>query len=141
MIFIDPTDVRADYPAVEYIGARPMRDYDTGEDIVSVHHGDQFAVLMPSKIGREPMHHEFQAFTIVGYAVEHAECPFKALEKAKERGHKLYSAFGLSVSITAHNREKKRFAVLDLGQRVKIEGKVFTVAEDHNSNIKFVEVG
>lgn len=74
------------------------------------------------------------------YALEYGECPLEALERAKGFGHKIYWLNPDPVALgTAVTEDKKRAFLVNVGEKVKYAGKIFTVEAAPNDNLVLVE--
>ena len=74
------------------------------------------------------------------YALENGECPIEAFEDAKKLGYAIYwlnpdpVALGMAVG-----EDKKRAFLVNVGEKVKYAGKIFTVETAPNDNLVLVE--
>lgn len=131
MLYVDPTKVVADFPAVKYVEARETADYDnSGIKIVQVHHRDEFASQL-----REGHQTNFSFFSVFGSALGSCEDPIKQMERAVGFGHELHGVIQSSVGISDQKSEKKLTGVIKIGQKIKFEGKYFELQKSANNNI------
>ena len=130
MISRNPESMIADFPAYTIFRAREsiINGY------VEVHHGDEFQLRIRDQFTK------FRFGSVVGYACQHAECPFAAHNNAIDLGHETHWVTQMSISITNGKQEKKQYVALSMGQVVLFEGKKFKLTETHNDNIELVEV-
>ncbi len=130
MISRNPESMIADFPAYTIFRAR----VNTITGYVEAHHGDEFQLRIRDQFMK------FLFGSVVGYACDHAECPFTAYNKAIDLGHETHWVTKMSISITNDKQEKKQYTGLSMGQVVLFEGKKFKLTETHNDNIELVEV-
>ena len=89
----------------------------------------------------------YRVGSVVGFDLEHGDCPFEGVAKAKARGHKLYWLNQEAASITAHRREPEVSYAIEVGDIVRMHGKYFTVefespweAKKRDPHLKLVEI-
>ena len=130
MIYVDPKNVLADYPAYEILEPRDMsRGYP------EIHDEDQLAIM-----GKRGHWQICTAGSIVGSAVRNAENVMDAIARAMGRGEKMYWINLNAVCITDQKQEKKRYAGFFVGDRVIMEGKIFEIQHAPNDNFSLVEI-
>lgn len=82
----------------------------------------------------------FSPGSVVSYALQYNECPIEAVANAKARGHALRWINANATALTAHKREAETLIEVTIGMKVRFEGLVATIEQDHNDNLKFVPV-
>lgn len=74
------------------------------------------------------------------YALECGACPLEAFEDAKKLGYAIYWLNPDPVTLgTAVAEDKKRAFLVNVGEKVKYAGKIFTVEAAPNDNLVLVE--
>jgi hypothetical protein len=96
--------------------------------------GDYVACALPSR-SHGMQFHKFGVDTVVSYAIKNGRCPIDAVEQATERKHELHFLFPTGTMITAHKREPETLVFVELGMRVKLQGRFFTVRAANNDNL------
>lgn len=81
----------------------------------------------------------YRAGSVVSYAIESGKCPIKWIDRARERGERLWWINALSVSITNWHRERETYIAIRVGQRVHFEGRTFRVLSAPNNNLTLQE--
>lgn len=84
----------------------------------------------------------YYAGSVVSYAMRNRDCPIKAIEHAKSRGHDLHWISQSSTMITAEARPRERLIKIEIGMLVEFEGRVFRIEKHRYSsgNLILVEV-
>ncbi|MDB4311825.1 hypothetical protein N9937_00180 [bacterium] len=114
-------------------------------------------------VEREPMHNGFinivpedvlycgtsryKASSVMSYAAENNECPLEAYERCKRHmvefpynGHKVYWINALSVSICSNPQHKGQAVKVEIGTKVKFQGKYFEITAENNNNLGLKEI-
>lgn len=97
-----------------------------------------------ARVKSTPQHgdlpYTYKVGDVFSYAASRAECPLKAFEKAKERGHNLAWLAQCSVSVTSRERGKEHAFFIEPGMMVKVIGRIYEVTDDRNDNLglKFI---
>lgn len=84
-------------------------------------------------------YHFFKIGSVLGSVLERGGDPYAAVERAKANGHELHFVYGLSVSITAHKRDKEEKFALAWGDVIGFHGKRFRLEKAPNQNVRLVE--
>lgn len=135
MPILHTENILADYPAFEVRKARK-----SNEGVVRVHHNDEFSLNVPTRSDRDS-YHKFSFFSISGYALQFANCPFDAHERADKFGQKKFVVTGWGPMITSHEQDKKTLVGLVFGDTIQFEGKLFTLEPDADNNIRLEDIG
>lgn len=120
-------------PAFDVIEGERERYADNPAVILKA--GDQVACK-----GLRGHYLRFQAGSVVSYALESNACPIKAVERAVSRGHALHFLFGLAVSISAQARPRETYISLEIGERVRFEGRYFEVVKTGYEHLGLKEI-
>lgn len=134
------TAVLRSYPAFDLVAPTRLvniADGDGSRNIPAVRHGDTFAVMHQSRNHGE-LPHFYKFGSTCGYALQCDEDPVEAHARAVRLGHDVYWVNPLPVSVTREARAKETRILLTIGSQVWFEGKVFTLAEAPNGNIRLV---
>lgn len=123
----------ADYPAFTVVDRKPENGLQTiqAEEVLA-------CGFMSRNHGI--MYHQFKASSVISYALRDGRDPVEALRMAQERGEQLHYIFGLGTSITSHKREKYEVTLVEVGQHVKFEGRIFEIVKAPNDNLDLREI-
>lgn len=101
--------------------------------------GDKIAVPYTTRKG-DTLYNFYQLGSVAGYAIKNGECPFEAVERAKEFGHDLHYAFGLGVCLSAGPVAQKVVAYVEMNDVIRAFGKFWQIMPAPNNNIKLEEL-
>lgn len=104
-------------------------------------HGDRIAILDGTYKDGEPRWRKVDVGSVVGFAIEMGNCPFKTYEKSKARGHELYWLNTCCSVISTMKTAQEVLFGFEVGDVVRLEGKLFKIEKTFNQNFKltFVE--
>lgn len=77
--------------------------------------------------------------SVVSYAMQYAECPIEALDRARSLGHALHWANPCATVLSAHKGQPRKAVALKMGDLIRFEGHVFELAPAPNHNIKLIQ--
>jgi hypothetical protein len=73
------------------------------------------------------------------YALGYGKCPLEAFEDAKKLGYAIYWLIPDPLTLGALAEDKKHAFLVNVGEKVKYAGKIFTVEAAPNDNLVLVE--
>ena len=121
--------VIAEFPAYKYLEAAKNRD-----DHVEVFHDSEFAIAFETR-NHGTLHRHFKFGTVVSYVLGYNEDPIAAYKSAIELDQQTHWANSLGACITSSKQAQVDVVVLEWGETVKLEGKVFRLEKAANNNI------
>lgn len=124
------TPIIADFPAYSIHAAPAGKVWQAGE---------VFGVSYTRRDGSTG-YRFYRLGSVASYSMKNNACPIKALDRAREHGHKLHWANAETVVLTAHKRAKEQRYGLDLGDVIEFEGRKFRLDRAPNDNVNLVEV-
>ena len=101
--------------------------------------GDLIAVPYES-INHGTMMRFYILGSVVGYAIQHGECPFESVEDSKKRGHELHFAFPKTSMLTRHAQDRFWGFHQPIGSVITFHGKQFEIRSAANNNITLRQV-
>lgn len=132
------TETIADFPAYRIYKPYQGRKFK---------HGDVIAIPFVSKFRGDTIWRMFTLGTVAGYAIERGEDPEVEIARCKRQmiedphaGHKLHWANPNSVCIHNGPIVKEQYPGFEFGDKIILQGKVFTLELTHNDNCKLVAV-
>ena len=81
----------------------------------------------------------FRMSSVVSYALKNGNCPIASHERAMKLGHPAYFITNSGTVLSSTPQEKVKIIILEDGEMIRFEGKIFTVHPDCNHNMKLVE--
>jgi hypothetical protein len=122
-------EVLYSFPAYSVVECpRSWRRELDGEKIPVFRAGDELALIS------DPRRH-YQLGSVASYAISNDSCPIEAVERARGFGHELHYAFALGSSIVSHDRERVEYYGVEIGDKIRFEGRVFELVAQPNNNI------
>lgn len=82
----------------------------------------------------------FSAGSVASYAIRNNECPIKAINNAKEKGHPLVWINANGSVLTAHHREAETVIEVFVGMLVRFQGVIATIESANNNNLQFFPI-
>lgn len=76
--------------------------------------------------------------SVVSYALEYNKCPLDAVEQAKSKGHDLYWLNAHSAGVSSNPTKLDPRILIEDGDIIRFEGKLFTVAQAPNNNKQLI---
>lgn len=123
----------ADYPAFTVVDRKPENG------LLTIKAEEVLACGFQSR-RHGILYHQFKASSVISYALRDGRDPVEALRMAQERGEQLHYIFGLGSCITAHKQAKYEVTLVEVGQHVKFEGRVFEIVRAPNDNLDLREI-
>lgn len=80
----------------------------------------------------------FTVGTVIGYALRNGDDPVEAIDQARANGHELVWINANGAVLSAERRPSLGHIIIQLGDRVRLEGRVYTIAAAPNRNLKLV---
>ena len=133
------TKIVEDCPAYTIYEAEKKTRYDDQRPMAHFNDGDVFGIL------RETQDHgtlcDFYTLgSVIGYALKNGNCPIEALDRARDKGHKLHWANANSVVITNQAQPKEQHVAVEIGDLIRFQGRVFELVRTPNRNVGLKEV-
>jgi len=119
-------------PAFRVVEAKGEYDYIKFGDTIAVRNGN-------FRDGMERWE-KLRVFTIVGAAIDFGMCPFKEVERAKERGDKLFGLSKTTHCISNMKERQKVYRGFEVGDVVNLEGKKFEITRSRWGHYDLTEV-
>lgn len=82
----------------------------------------------------------YEVGSVVGYMLETGHDPIAAVDRARERKHKLHWINARAASITSYRRAQERVVQVDFDATYKFEGRIFRIRKAPNKNLEFEPV-
>lgn len=76
----------------------------------------------------------------VSYALANNNDPIKAYQRAIDNGHDTHWINADCTTLTAHETAKERKLVVEIGQTVLFEGRLFTIERAANQNLRLAAI-
>lgn len=80
----------------------------------------------------------FSINSVVSYALECGEDPVAAIDHARGLGHELVWINGLGATLSRAPRAPRAHIIVEIGDRVRFEGQVYTIQPAPNHNLRLV---
>jgi hypothetical protein len=128
------TTIIATYPAYDIVEAPATKAFWKDRDV--------FALPVAARFGihkGEVLWHFFTLGSVVSYALTNGEDPIAATERAIGNRHQLHWANQNAVCIHDGPHTKKTVIGLNWDDVIRFEGHLFSLAHDHNDNVRLVE--
>lgn len=103
--------------------------------VMEIVDGDRLGLRHP-----KGFYKEFSPGSVVSYALECGNDPIAEVEDARRRGHELHWLNPVGASLTSHKRDPWKLVRIEIGQRVRFEGRTFEIAAAPNDNLRLVRV-
>lgn len=120
---------------IEYFPAYRVFKRDEQNGAINITVDDILGVKHPKGFYRT-----YQPGSVVSYALEYNECPIAAYNDAAAKGEKLYWLNARAACLTSVARDQEDIVAVDIGQKVRFEGKLFEIVAAPNDNLEFKEV-
>jgi hypothetical protein len=125
-IFKKDTIVKS-YPAFNIVTREAHNHYETeGVQAINISSNE---VMTDSK-----MLHGWRFNSSASYALENNNCPIAAYQKSLDRGEKTHWISSCAVTISATSQDLSDRILIQDGDVVRFEGRLFTIAKAPNSN-------
>lgn len=111
-----------------------------GPKVTNLEPGDKITVSLATWDRSRTQRHNFTIGSVAHSAAESGYDVEEHIERARRLGHQLYFAAVEGFAITAHRQIPVERADLELGDLVRIDGKVFRIDEAANKNVTLFEV-
>ena len=83
---------------------------------------------------------EYTISSVVSYALETNRDPIAMYNNCVEKGHECYWINADGCALTSHTSEKRTLKNVEIGMRIRFEGKLFTIESAANNNLKLVQI-
>ena len=125
-----------DYPAIAIYARHPQN--------VAMYQGLGHEVMAVEIRFNELMYNEssgtYSPWDIFNSAINHNECPIKAMDDSIKNGQPLYTMMNHCSMITATKQAKREAVIIDLDVNYYYCGKLFKMVKQPNNNFGLVEI-